>query len=212
MVVANGLVPVWHQGIGSNTDLYVLLSYQTKAFLCDIFYHYVWICSHLVKPCLIHVESVSSWFGGLGLASGPLNTSGLDFKFSLRNELTQNTTEYRVIDLARNFTRHIFVSTQTAISVSPIAVVWNYGQHCLYIRYNVVICRVLVIWRHYNDRTDIFWLSGNSSLPAGTWVSWIVINALNIVTRYEVYSLLSFCNGSCGCVNNFIWFSGKTLF
>ena len=27
-----------------------------------------------------------------------------------------------------------------------------------------------------------------------------------------VYSLLLFCNGSCQCVNNFIGFSGKTLF
>ena len=46
----------------------------------------------------------------------------------------------------------------------------------------------------------------------GTWVSWIVENALNIVMRSGVYSLLSFCNGSCQCVNNFIGFSGKTLF
>ena len=46
----------------------------------------------------------------------------------------------------------------------------------------------------------------------GTWVSWIVENALHIVMRSGVYSLLSFCNGSCQCVNNFIGFSGKTLF
>ena len=32
---------------------------------------------------------------------GPLNTSGLDFKFSLRNELTQNTAECRDFDLAQ---------------------------------------------------------------------------------------------------------------
>ena len=30
--------------------------------------------------------------------------------------------------------------------------------------------------------------------------------------RSGVYSLLSFCNGSCQCVNNFIGFTGKTLF
>ena len=58
----------------------------------------------------------------------------------------------------------------------------------------------------------LFWLSGKSSLPGGTWVSWNVKNALNIVTRYGVYSLLLFCNESCQCVNNFIGFSGKTLF
>ena len=69
-----------------------------------------------------------------------------------------------------------------------------------------------MIWRHYNDSTDIFWLSGNSPLPGGTWVSRIVKNALNITTRYGVYLLLSFCNVSCQCEYNFIGFSGKTLF
>ena len=32
----------------------------------------------------------------------------------------------------------------------------KYGQYCLHIRYNVVISRVLVIWRHYNDSTCKF--------------------------------------------------------
>ena len=117
MVVADGLVPVWHPGrrqqpwwqLPSCKGLIVVIiirrlcCFRKKLRLCyaisltitSEFY------SHLVKPCLIHVESASSWFGGLGLASGCLHTSGLDFKFSLRNELTQNTAECRVINLAQ---------------------------------------------------------------------------------------------------------------
>ena len=34
---------------------------------------------------------------------------------------------------------------------------------------------------------------------------------LQISLRYRVYSLLSFCTGSCQCGNNFIGFSGNTL-
>ena len=56
---------------------------------------------HLIKPCLIHVEFVLNCFGWLGLASGFLNISGLDIKFSFRNELMQNTTEWRDIDLSQ---------------------------------------------------------------------------------------------------------------
>ena len=113
---------------------------------------------------------------------------------------------------ARNFIHHIFVSTQTVISVSRIRCNVKLWFIFLYNRYNVVISHVFVTWRHYNDSTDIFRLACNSSLPGGAWVSGIVKNVLNIATRYGVYSLLSFCNVSCPYVNNFIWFSGKTLF
>ena len=51
---------------------------------------------------------------------------------------------------------------------------------------------VLVIWRHYKIALVIFRLSGNNSLSGGTWVSWIVKNALNIATIFEVYSFCRF--------------------
>ena len=140
MVVADGLMPVWHQGIGSNHDgkyrpisgllwllLYVvcIVFVTNRSFLCDIFNHYVWICSHLVKPCLIHVESVSSWIGGLGLASGPLKYFGhwFQIQFEKRTHAEHRRMPRFWLGTARNFTRHIFVSTQTVISVSRIAVV-----------------------------------------------------------------------------------------
>ena len=62
-----------------------VLFFVTHKGFYAIFYHFVWICINLVKPCLIHVESVPSCFGGLGMASGPLETSGPDFKFNLKN-------------------------------------------------------------------------------------------------------------------------------